>query len=47
MRLVAGIEALVGLLMIGWTASFTYLDMSRHWPAPPRRCFARNAAAPG
>lgn len=34
LRLVAGIEALVGLLMIGWTASFTYLEMSRHWDGP-------------
>lgn len=31
MRLIAGIEALTGLLMISWTASFTYLEMSRHW----------------
>ncbi len=31
MRLIAGIEALVGLLMISWTASFTYLEMSRYW----------------
>jgi hypothetical protein len=33
MRLVAGIEALTGLLMISWTASFTYLEMCRHWLA--------------
>ena len=31
MRLVAGIEALTGLLMISWSASFTYLEMCRHW----------------
>jgi hypothetical protein len=31
MRLIAGLEALTGLLMIGWTASFTYLEMSRRW----------------
>lgn len=36
MRLIAGIEALTGLLMIGWTASFTYLEMSRYWVAPRR-----------
>jgi hypothetical protein len=36
MRLIAGIEALTGLLMIGWSASFTYLQMSRNWPAPER-----------
>jgi hypothetical protein len=31
LRLVAGVEALLGLLMIGWTASFTYLQMERFW----------------
>ena len=31
-RLIAGVEALVGLLMIGWSASFTYLMMERFWP---------------
>ena len=30
-RMVAGMEALTGLLMISWTASFTYLEMSRYW----------------
>lgn len=36
MRLIAGMEALTGLLMIGWSASFTYLEMSRHWLAQER-----------
>jgi hypothetical protein len=36
MRLIAGIEALTGLLMIGWSTSFTYLVMSRHWVAAER-----------
>jgi hypothetical protein len=36
MRLIAGIEALTGLLMISWTASFTYLEMGRHWLARER-----------
>lgn len=31
-RLIAGVEALVGLLMIGWSASFTYLAMEKFWP---------------
>jgi hypothetical protein len=31
LRLVAGVEALVGLLMIGWSASFTYLMMEKLW----------------
>lgn len=32
LQLVAGIEALNGLLMIGWSASFTYLCMEKLWP---------------
>jgi hypothetical protein len=31
-RLIAGVEALNGLLLIGWSASFTYLTMERFWP---------------
>jgi hypothetical protein len=31
-RLLAGIEALVGLVLIAWTASFTYFEMRRYWP---------------
>jgi hypothetical protein len=34
LRIVVGSEALTGLLMVGWTASFTYLEMSRYWRAP-------------
>jgi hypothetical protein len=30
-RLLAGVEALNGLLLIGWTASFTYLSMEKFW----------------
>ena len=41
-RLISGVESLVGLLMIGWSASFTYLAMEKFWPmhghrAPPVR----------
>jgi len=32
-RLLAGIEALNGLLLIGWSASFTYIAMERFWDA--------------
>jgi hypothetical protein len=32
-RLLAGVEALNGLLLIGWSASFTYLAMERFWGA--------------
>lgn len=38
-RLLAGVEALNGLLLIGWSASFTYIAMERFWsvdPAAPR-----------
>jgi hypothetical protein len=31
LRLIAGVEALNGLLLIGWTASYTYLAMERQW----------------
>lgn len=30
-RLIAGVEALNGLLLIGWTASFAYIAMERFW----------------
>jgi hypothetical protein len=32
MRFMAGVEGLVGLVLIGWSASFTYLEMQRYWP---------------
>lgn len=31
LRLLAGVEALNGLLLIGWSASFTYIEMERFW----------------
>jgi hypothetical protein len=31
LRLVAGVEALNGLVLIAWSASFTYLTMARKW----------------
>lgn len=34
-RLLAGVEALNGLLLIGWSASFIYLSMERFWVEPP------------
>ena len=30
-RLLAGAEALNGLLLIGWSASYTYIAMERFW----------------
>lgn len=34
-RLLAGVEALNGLLLIGWSASFTYIEMERFWKTRP------------
>jgi len=31
LRLVAGVETLTGLMMITWSASFTYLAMEKFW----------------
>ena len=31
LRFMAGMEALTGLVLIGWTASFMYLQMRRIW----------------
>jgi hypothetical protein len=36
-RLLAGTEALNGLLLVAWSASFTYLSMERFWRPPPPR----------
>jgi hypothetical protein len=33
LRLLAGVEALNGLLLVGWTASFAYIAMERFWRA--------------
>lgn len=41
LRLVSGVEALNGLVMIGWTASFTYLAMEKLWDLHPRRSHKR------
>ncbi len=30
-RLLAGVEALNGLLLVGWSASYTYIAMERFW----------------
>jgi hypothetical protein len=31
-RFMVGMEALTGLVMITWSASFTFLQMERDWP---------------
>jgi hypothetical protein len=37
LRLLAGLEALNGMLLIGWTASYTFLSMERFWDGGRRR----------
>jgi len=34
LRVMVGFETLTGLLMVSWTASFTYFEMSRYWEKP-------------
>jgi hypothetical protein len=31
LRVLAGVEALNGLLLIGWSASYAYIAMERFW----------------
>jgi hypothetical protein len=31
LRLIAGVKSLNGLVLIGWSASFTYLAMEKSW----------------
>ncbi len=33
LRYLTGIEALTGLVLITWTASFLYIEMQRYWPS--------------
>lgn len=37
LRLISGVEALNGLVMVGWTASMTYLYMEKFWHLRPRK----------
>jgi hypothetical protein len=45
LRLLAGMEALNGLLLIGWSASYIYLSMERFWGDEGKR--GRDDGAPG
>jgi len=54
LRLMTAVEALTGLVLITWTASFTFLVMLRNWghqgstsPSPPRTGLARPAEPDG
>ena len=44
-RLLAGVEALNGLTLIGWSASYIFLSMERFWVDAPNRPVATNPAA--
>ena len=37
LRFVAGVEVLNGLVLIAWSASFTYLTMQKFWDLHPRK----------
>lgn len=37
LRLLAGVETLNGLLLIGWSASFAYVTMERYWAISTRQ----------
>jgi hypothetical protein len=43
-RLLAGVEALNGLTLIGWSASYIFLSMERFWVDAPNRAVAANPA---
>ncbi|MCA0242814.1 MAG: potassium channel family protein [Proteobacteria bacterium] len=46
-RMLAGVEALNGLLLIGWSASFLYICMERFWAAPHERRAKRRRDSAG
>lgn len=43
LRLLTGVEALLGLAMIAWTGSFTYLAMEKFWSLHGARGYWREA----
>jgi hypothetical protein len=43
-RLLAGLEALNGLTLIGWSASYIFLSMERFWADAPNRPAAADPA---
>jgi len=49
LRLLAGIECLNGLLLLGWSASFTFLEMQRYWDrhGAPSETKTRDHVEPG
>ena len=45
LRLIAGIEGLNGLVLVAWSASFTYVAMEKYWPLHAERRRHRRKAA--
>ncbi len=46
LRVLAGVETLNGLLLIGWSASYVYIAMERFWESPrPRAWLTPRGAA--
>ena len=41
MRMLVGAEVLNGLVIIGWTISFTYLTMEKFWQQPQHHSYRR------
>lgn len=37
LRMIVGVEALTGFMLIGWTISFAYLAMEKFWQLPHRK----------
>lgn len=37
LRMIMGVEALTGFMLVGWTISFTYLTMEKFWQLPHRK----------
>lgn len=37
LRMIVGVEALTGFMLIGWTISFAYLAMEQFWHLPHKR----------
>ena len=37
LRMITGVESLTGIILIGWTISFSYLTMQKFWELPHSR----------
>lgn len=37
LRLIASIESLNGLILLGWSASYTYIEMEKYWESGRRK----------